>query len=126
VAAISFLQLSQSRQMLVRLCQSTNFGSVQDLIVEAGEPIFAAPPSIVLQEVKLDSEDPARSEAAQPDFVLCAAFTRLIALLDRIGNGKISKIEIRAGLPPGRGRKSGFGLFSSAFCGARRVCSCLS
>jgi hypothetical protein len=85
--------------LLVRLCQATNFGSVQDLIVQGGEPIFAASPAIVLQEVKLDSEDHARSEAVLPDFLLCTQFRRLISMLDQIGNGKISRIEIRAGLP---------------------------
>jgi hypothetical protein len=99
VSAPSFAQLSRSRQLLVRLCQATNFGSVQDLIVQGGEPIFAASPPIVLQEVKLDSEDHARSEAVLPDFLLCTQFRRLISMLDQIGNGKIFRIEIRAGLP---------------------------
>jgi len=31
--------------------------------------------------------------------LLCAEIVRLMALLDKINNGKISKLEIRAGIP---------------------------
>jgi hypothetical protein len=50
-------------------------------------------------DVKLDSAQRPRPEAAQPDFVLSTEVVRLMALLDRIHNGKISKLEIRAGIP---------------------------
>jgi hypothetical protein len=53
----------------------------------------------VLADIKLDSEQRLRPEADQPDFVLCIEVVRLMALLDKIQNGKISKLEVRAGIP---------------------------
>jgi len=99
MAPIRFSDLSQSRQHLIRICQTTNFGSILDLVVQGGEPVLAASTSNVLEEVKLGAESSARPEALFPDFVLCREFSQLMALLDRIANAKLSKIEIRAGLP---------------------------
>jgi len=81
------------------ICQATNFGYVQDLTVRNGEPIFTTSLPVVLADVKLDSEDERRSESALPDFVLSAELVRLMLLLDGIEDGKIARIEIRAGLP---------------------------
>jgi hypothetical protein len=98
-AGTRFSQLSPSRQALVRICQETNFGYVQDLTVRNREPIFTTSLPVVLADVKLDSEDEPRREAGLSDFVLGAELVRLMLLLDKIEEGKISKIEIRAGLP---------------------------
>jgi|SRR5665213_1402256 len=99
MATIRFSELSQSRQHLIRICQTTNFGSIEDLVVEGGEPMLTASTSNVLEEVKLGAEQGARPEALLYDFVLCREFSQLMALLDRIENAQLSKIEIRAGLP---------------------------
>lgn len=96
---LRFSQLSPLRQQLVRLCQSTNHGQIQDLIVRNQEPVLGAPPPVVLRDVKLDSEDRLRDELGMTDFALCAEVGRLMLLLDRIQNGKISKIEVREGIP---------------------------
>ena len=96
---LRFSQLSPSRQALVRLCQSTNYGHIQDLIVRDQEPILTSPPPVVLADVRLDAEERPRDELAAADFALCAEVGRLMSLLDKIRNGKISKIEIRAGIP---------------------------
>jgi hypothetical protein len=96
---LKFSQLSPSRQALVRICQATNFGYVQDLAVRNGEPIFTTSLPVVLADVKLDSEDEPRREAGLSDFVLGAELVRLMLLLDGIEEGKIARIEIRAGLP---------------------------
>ena len=93
-----FSQLSASRQALVRLCQSTNYGHIQDLAVRDCEPVFSGK-CLVFADVKLDSEERPREEAADSDFLLCAEIVRLMTLLDKIHNGKISKLEVRAGLP---------------------------
>ena len=98
-AGSRFSELSPSRRALVRICQATNFGYVQDLTVRNGEPIFTTSLPVVLADVKLDSEDERRSESALPDFVLSAEHVRLMLLLDGIEDGKIARIEIRAGLP---------------------------
>jgi hypothetical protein len=53
----------------------------------------------VLVDIRLDSEEPARDELALADFGLCAEVRRLMSLLDQVRNGRISKIEVRAGIP---------------------------
>jgi hypothetical protein len=99
VRPLRFSQLSPQRQALVRLCQSTNYGQIQDLIVRDREPILAGPPPVVLADIRLGAEEHPRDELAAADFVLCAEVARLMSLLDKIGAGKISKIEVRAGIP---------------------------
>jgi hypothetical protein len=91
-------ELPVSRQRLVRLCQSTNFGSIQYLAVVNGEPTFLPPPVVVL-ELKLDSDDESRPEIDLHDFLIRGEFQRLLNWLDRFGNGMIDKIEVRAGIP---------------------------
>jgi hypothetical protein len=98
MSAMSFLRLSQSRQMLVRLCQTVNYGQIHDLSVRDHEPILSPAPAVFV-DVRLDAEEQPREEISTADFVLGAEVTRLMALLDKIENGKITKIEVRAGLP---------------------------
>jgi hypothetical protein len=69
------------------------------LNVRDQEPVLASPSPIVVVDLKLDAEDHSRDELAASDFELCAEVARLMSLLDRIGNGKISKLEVRAGIP---------------------------
>jgi hypothetical protein len=66
--------------------------------VRDGEPVLTGPRCVVSTDVKLNFEEPVRPEAAESDFVLCAEIVRLMALLDKIQNGKVSKLEIRAGI----------------------------
>ena len=94
-----FSQLSPARQHLVRLCQVINYGHLQDLTIEAREPLFDSPVPTALLELRLDSEDPPRDEVAIDDFALCAEVGRLMSLLNQVENGKISKLEVRAGIP---------------------------
>ena len=98
MSATSLLQLSQSRQMLVRLCQSMNVGQIHDRSIRDCEPIFECPAPAILVDVRLDVEAQPREEMAVADFALGAEIARLIALLDKIENSKITKIEVRAGL----------------------------
>jgi hypothetical protein len=95
----SFSQLSRSRQILIRLCQSVNFGQIHGLSVRDGEPILKCPPPAVFVDIRLDVEEQQREELSTEDFAHCAELTRLMALLDKIENGEISKIEVRGGLP---------------------------
>ncbi len=93
-----FSQLSASRQALVRLCQSTNYGHIRYLTVRDHEPVFSDD-CLVLVDVKLNSEENSHQGANQDDFFLCAEIVRLMALLDTISQSKISELEIRAGIP---------------------------
>jgi hypothetical protein len=93
-----FSYLSPARQMLVRLCQSINFGSVENLRVESAEPVFNPPP-MLLKDVKLDSDEAPRSEMTLVDFVLGDEVLRLLRLLDDMRLGTVRRIEVRAGIP---------------------------
>jgi hypothetical protein len=97
--SLLFCHLSPPRQHLVRLFQSINYGYLQDLEVRDCEPIFSGCGPIVLVDVRLDSEDRPRDELALADFALCAEICRMMSLLDRVENGRMSKIEVRAGIP---------------------------
>jgi len=72
---------------------------VSDQVVQDCEPIWDCPAPGVLVDVRLDIEAQPREEISATDFALGAEVTRLMALLDKIENGKITKIDVRAGLP---------------------------
>jgi hypothetical protein len=93
-----FTQLSAPRQVLVRLCQSVNFGQILEVAIKNGDPVFYPEPT-VLVDVRLDSEDDKRQEADLPDFALRAEVCRLMARLDELKNGRIERIEVRSGIP---------------------------
>jgi hypothetical protein len=79
--------------------QSINHGHIQNLKVEAQEPVLRGTSVITTTDIRLDAEDPGRDDLEVGDFVLCEEITRLIGLFDRIQSATISKIEVRAGLP---------------------------
>ena len=91
-------QLSPSRQALVRLCQSINYGQIQKLHVNAGDPLFHPAPMVLL-DVKLDSDEGARPEVNLSDFALCEEVRRLMRRLDELNSGVVERIEVRAGVP---------------------------
>ena len=97
--ALRLLGASPGRQSLVRLCQSINYGQIRNLAVQDGEPIFSSPPLLVLADVRLDLEDQKRDEVSLDDFLLCSEFCRVMLILDEIGTGTISSIEVRGGVP---------------------------
>ena len=90
--------LSPTRQALVRLCQTINHGSIEDLEVRHSEPVFDPQPVVAI-DLKLDTEQGAREETDLADFRLPPEIDRLMATFDDIGSGKIIRIEIRAGIP---------------------------
>ena len=93
-----FSQLSQPKRVLVRLCQSINYGYIEELWIAAGDPTFNPAPR-VLVDVKLDKEEGPRQEGELPDFELCYELQRLMNQLDRIGIGKVARLEIHSGVP---------------------------
>lgn len=95
---LRFAQLSVPRQVLVRLCQATNFGSVLALEVRDREPVFDPAPEVLLH-VRLDVDDVARPEADLSDFLLKDEVLRLLDLLDELITATIECLEIRAGIP---------------------------
>jgi hypothetical protein len=95
---LRFSQLSAPRQALVRLFQTLDFGHIVGVVIQNSDPVFHPEP-IVLVDVKLDSEEGERQESDLPDFVLRAEVCRLMARFDELKNGRIERIEVRAGIP---------------------------
>lgn len=93
-----FSGLSPARQALVRLCQAINHGSMENLAVKEHEPVLDPPP-LLLQDVKLDSDEGPRPELALSDFAVSDQVSRLLRLFDRMDHGTIRHIEVRAGIP---------------------------
>ena len=93
-----FSELSGPRQALVRLCQSINHGHIEALRITDGEPTFTPAPT-VLVDVKLDQDEGPRPEVELRDFELCGELRRLMNRIEGIKNGKVARLEIRAGVP---------------------------
>jgi len=96
--ALRFSELSPERQKLIRLCQSTNFGSIRGLEIRQGQPILDPPP-VVLIDLKLDGEDPPRPEINLGNFGLSREVVRLMDRLNELVNTTIDTLEVRAGIP---------------------------
>jgi hypothetical protein len=96
--AIRFSELSPQRQVLVRLCQQTNYGFIRDLEIRERQPVFDRPP-VVLVDLKLDGADQPRPEMALADFQLPGEVLRLLDRLDELITTKVESLEVRAGLP---------------------------
>lgn len=94
----SFLQLSKPRQVLIRLCQRVNYGSILNVNVTDGDVCFGAPHEIVF-DVKLDGDVPQRPELDLIDFALPAEVCRLLAQIDALKNGVVEKIVVHDGIP---------------------------
>jgi hypothetical protein len=93
-----FSELSGPRQVLVRLCQTINHGHLEALRIADGEPAFTPAP-IVLLDVKLDQDEEPRPEVELVDFELSSEVRRLMSRIDAIKDGKVSRLEIRGGVP---------------------------
>ncbi len=96
--AIRFSELSPQRQVLVRLCQQTNYGFIRDLELRERQPIFDPPP-VVLMDIKLDGIDQPRLETALADYQLPSEVLRLMDRLDELITIKVESLEVRSGIP---------------------------
>ena len=89
--------LSPARRWLLHRMHQTNHGTMQDVLVRAGEPIIDPPPKIK-QAFKLGSRQSGPKLVAR-DFELKEQQVELLDLLDTKQNGTISKLVIQHGLP---------------------------
>jgi hypothetical protein len=83
---------------LVERMQALNFGRIENLPVEDGEPVFG-PATRVTREHKFGGENGARPESAAADFALKSQIIELLAVFDQIRDGTFEVIEVRHGLP---------------------------
>jgi hypothetical protein len=90
--------LSSNRRLLVEAMQHLNFGRIEELQVCAGEPTFSPAPRLI-QDIKIGGDNGPRPELDREDFVLRSSVVELFGHFDRLGNGTVSAIEVRYGLP---------------------------
>lgn len=95
---IRFLEVSKPRQLLIRLGQRVNYGSILNVQVTDGDVCFDVPPEVSL-DVRLDSDISERPELDLRDFDLPVETRRLLARIDALKNGVIEKIVVHAGIP---------------------------
>lgn len=90
--------LSPRRATLLELMQSVNFGRIENLLVNAGEPVVAPRP-VVVREIKFAGENGPRPELAANDFLLKQQVVELFAFFDQLQDGVIDVLEVKHGLP---------------------------
>jgi hypothetical protein len=90
--------LPPGRRQLLELMQQINFGCIESLEIEAGEPIFRPAPRVV-REIKFGGDNGPRPERAVSDFLVKLQVRELFACLDEIRDGTIAVIEVKHGLP---------------------------
>jgi hypothetical protein len=91
--------LSPNRRRLLEAMQRLNFGRIEDLEIRSGEPTFSPAPRII-QDIKLGGVDNGRRpELDREDFVLRSCVIELFDHLEHLGDGTVSAIEVRYGLP---------------------------
>jgi hypothetical protein len=92
-------RLSPPRRRLVELCQSINFGRVENLKVRGGEPALDDPAVVVIREIKFAGDNGPRPESARPDFALKSQVLDLLAQFDRLRDFTAVSLTVKYGLP---------------------------
>lgn len=91
--------LSISQQRLLEVLQRINYGRIEGLQVQGGEPVLSPSPRVV-KDIKLGShDDGARPELDYGDFELKREHLELFEHLRRLGSGTVDFIEVKRGLP---------------------------
>jgi hypothetical protein len=94
----NFSQLSRGRQVLTRMCQRVNYGSILNVQVIDSDPCFDVLPEVSI-DVRLDIDVCQRRELGLADFALPVEIFRLLAQIDALKNGCIEKIVVHDGIP---------------------------
>lgn len=90
--------LNGARQQLVLLLQQLYFGTVHELQIRAGDPVFDPPPKAI-RRVKLGGHNTARPQAIAADFALKQEWVEFFNHLDACESGTVLVIEVAHGLP---------------------------
>src|SRR5262249_22086525 len=94
----SDITLSPARRRLLEIIRGLQFGRVEDLHVQAGEPVFNPAPRFVRSQ-KFGVAREALGEQKLGTPRLKEQMTDLLALLDQVGTGVIRSIIVTDGLP---------------------------
>jgi hypothetical protein len=90
--------LSPNHRRLLELLQKVNFGRLESIRFQNGEPLFEPNP-IVVREHKFASENGARPEIHASNFQLKQQVVELFEYFDEIRNGVVDVLEVKYGLP---------------------------
>jgi hypothetical protein len=91
--------LTPGQRRLLELMQELNFGRIENLFIERGDPWFEPAPRIV-QKFKIGSgENGPRPEGLLEDFWLKRQVIDLFELLTRVNTGKVLTLDVKNGLP---------------------------
>jgi len=90
--------LSPALRKLVALMQDLNFGFIECLGVQGGQPVLAPLPRII-REHKFGGENGPRPELSLEEFSLKPQICELFALMAELQDGTIDRIEVKNGLP---------------------------
>ena len=90
--------LSEPRKRFLELMQDINFGWIERLQLQDGDPMFDPAPRVV-REHKFGGENGPRKEKAIHDYALKRQVRELLEYFDEIRNGTIERIEVQRGLP---------------------------
>src|SRR5260370_904049 len=102
-----FSELSLPRQTLIRLCQTINYGYIENLAVRDREPIYVPSPG-VLVDVKLHHHEAPRPEGSLVDFEVAREARRPSRRLDEGKKGRIGKTDAAVDRMCGSIREFGF------------------
>ncbi len=94
----SFSSVPPERRALLREMQQLNFGRIEGLTIQAGQPQLDPNPTVT-RELKFGGENDPRAELAADDFCLKQQVVELFAFFDELRNGVIDVLEIKNGLP---------------------------
>ena len=90
--------LPESHRRLVEQMQQINFGRIEHLVIEDGQPVLSPVPRIV-REVKFGGDNGSRPEVSIEDFALKTQVVDLLRYLAELQDGVIDVLEIKHGLP---------------------------
>ena len=79
--------------------QQVNFGRIEGLLIQGGEPVLDAPGVRIVLEVKFGGENGPRAELGAEEFALKSQVIELLSQLDRVRDGCICLLTIKHGLP---------------------------
>lgn len=90
--------LSPSQRRLLNLMQAINFGRIERLRVQSGQPVFDPAPR-VLRDIKIGAENGPRAESELSEFTLRREFVDLFEQLAHAESGVVHCLVVRHGLP---------------------------
>lgn len=90
--------LSPARQKLIELMQETNFGRIENLLVQQGEPVLSPLPRVT-RDVVFGKENSAHPARGKGDFALKEQHLQLFRFFDEERSLRIDSLVIQHGLP---------------------------